>query len=441
MQHSTHQSSQPNSIPAPLAALGASHGYQLEGDTARLNAMFAIHAPAAHDRSWSLQLWACSAAPGHASELNHENAWLVTEAALPPIGEIADDAEGFQVSGFATTPAGTADHVMVLALAAGRDGGFSEIHDFAVYPQLQSFPQPQLNGTVGYRIDGGQVVIEVGRVANPRQAGTTSGTLVLELWALDDVHSGGNFQGVPLAASTIGTLDGQHEYVDLSLAAPFTEPPAGSWNVVLMLREWTAFGFVTRDFANFPALFTVAPAEVETVEAAQPVVEVAPAKTAAAKPEPAAVPKAKAPGKSVKPGKPAKPSVSAPEAKAPGKSTKPAAPAKRSATAVEAKAVEKSDQPAAASVATPEAKTSEKSKVSAPPATPSAAASAADAAKESAIPVNSANKAALLAIKGMPAKVAEGIIEKRPFESLDELVSVKGMGQKLLDKLRSKLRL
>ena len=55
--------------------------------------------------------------------------------------------------------------------------------------------------------------------------------------------------------------------------------------------------------------------------------------------------------------------------------------------------------------------------------------------------VNSASKAELAAIKGMPTKVAEGIVSKRPFKSLDDLAGVKGMGAWLLAKLRSKLKL
>ena len=37
--------------------------------------------------------------------------------------------------------------------------------------------------------------------------------------------------------------------------------------------------------------------------------------------------------------------------------------------------------------------------------------------------------------------VVEGIVARRPFKSLNELVKVKGMGEKLLAKLRSRLKL
>ena len=45
---------------------------------------------------------------------------------------------------------------------------------------------------------------------------------------------------------------GNHHWV---LRPVFLRPPlrAGQWNIVLMLREWTPSGFVTRDFANFDA--------------------------------------------------------------------------------------------------------------------------------------------------------------------------------------------
>jgi len=49
----------------------------------------------------------------------------------------------------------------------------------------------------------------------------------------------------------IGSLDGQSESAATSFDLPFSPPPPGNWRFVLMLREWTAAGYVTRDFTNF----------------------------------------------------------------------------------------------------------------------------------------------------------------------------------------------
>ena len=47
----------------------------------------------------------------------------------------------------------------------------------------------------------------------------------------------------------------------------------------------------------------------------------------------------------------------------------------------------------------------------------------------------------LAAVKGLTAKLAEGIVKKRPFASLDDLRRVKGLGARILDKVRSSLKL
>jgi hypothetical protein len=80
-----------NSVQIPavqLARLSGPHGYRFEGDTVHLNAMFALLDPAAHQRLWALQLWACPSAPVSAQDLDGH---LVAEVALPPMVELADE--------------------------------------------------------------------------------------------------------------------------------------------------------------------------------------------------------------------------------------------------------------------------------------------------------------------------------------------------------------
>jgi competence ComEA-like helix-hairpin-helix protein len=326
---------------AQLASLGARHGYRFEGDVVCLNAMFLVHDAAAHQHGWALQLWACPAGPRNAAEVAGH---LVAEIPLPPIGEIADENEGFEVSGIACPPVGRAGHVMVLVLAAGQAGQYSDVQDFAIYQRPEVFSQPRMVGSACYRIQGDRVVVEVEQIENPRDAANRSGTLALELWALAGQYRGGSFQGVPLAGVAFDGLAGQCEYRQSAFNLSFVPPPAGSWNLVMMLREWTAAGFITRDYVNFAEPYTVAP-----------------------------------------------PSVGPADLKTKSVATSKAAPAAKCADAL--------------------------------------------------VSVNSASKAELASIKGMPTKVVEGIVSKRPFRSLEELTKVKGMGEKLFAKLRSKLRL
>jgi len=330
--------------PAQLAKLGANHGYQINADTVTLNAMFRVQDAAAHQRSWALQLWACPVVPNQAGDLSARGQ-LVASIALPPIGEIADESEGFSVTGFACTPAGRSEHVMVLALAAARDGRFTDVQDFAVYSRTETFLQPRFASVAGYRIEGDRIIIDVERIENPRPGENVSGTLALELWATKSTYCGGIFEGQPLAGVAFDGLLGQHEYACRLFDLPFTAPTAGSWSLTLMLREWTTAGFFTRDYVNFEQRYVVAAPEV---------VSAPPAKTET-------------------------------QSKPAGKAAKPVA--------------------------------------------------------DQGVSVNSASKAELASIKGMPAKVIDGIVAKRPFKSIDDLTGVKGMGAKLLAKLRSKLKL
>ena len=67
-------------------------------------------------------------------------------------------------------------------------------------------------------------------------------------------------------------------------------------------------------------------------------------------------------------------------------------------------------------------------------------ASAKSAAPASGVCINTASATELSAVKGLPKTVAAAIVAARPFARLDDLLAVKGMGEKLLDKLRAALR-
>ncbi|HEY5753701.1 MAG TPA: helix-hairpin-helix domain-containing protein [Chthoniobacterales bacterium] len=347
---------------ASLALLGASHGYRFDYDTVYLNAMFTVIAPAAHQRSWALQLWACPSAPTSRADLAGH---LVAHAALPPIGELADEVYSFEVSTQAFPPAGNSEHVMVLALVAGTGREFGEVHDLFAYPRPERFLPPRLSEGVSYRINGARAEIAVEKIENPRSADNLSGTLSLELWALPSRYQGGVFQGVSLAGVAFDPLAGHRFYQHRSFDLPFTAPPAGSWNLTLMLREWTAAGYVTRDFANFD----------------QPYIQ--------------------------------QPAISAPPVNA--------------------------EPPAAEAAAT------QPPTIQAPAAQPERAAARRRTEKAAQstglVSVNQADVSELSKVKGLPEKVAIAIVAKRPFDSLDELVNVKGMGPKLLVKIRAGLKL
>jgi hypothetical protein len=234
--------------PASVRIAG-DHGYRIEGDTAFLNAELAIDddvTPA----GWALQLWAC--------DNPHSSGPMVgVKVAEAPVDLPGASRETFalrvEVAAFAVVPAERREYSMVLVLASGAPGAFNEVHDFANYARRESFEVPHLEGTLSYALDEGGVWLRAERIRNPRAFGTLSGTLALELWTTRQPNAGGSMLlGAPLARALLGELAGQSslELIERRVAIPSL--PAGDWNIVLALSEWTdAAGFVTRDFCNF----------------------------------------------------------------------------------------------------------------------------------------------------------------------------------------------
>lgn len=381
-----------HSSPAPVR-FGHCSGFAFDGDHVRLDADLVVTSPLeAGGCEWSLQLLAAPvSAAASAGEL--------TLAELP-CGTLMPDEHGrLSVSGttIACLPAGHGAYALSLALASVTSGR-TEVCDRVRFERNEAFSMPRLAGVVGYVLDGDIARVSVQRIENPRGSDNLSGTLALELWALPAPYQGGAFSGVRFGSVTLGTLAGQASWSDVALDLPRAELAPGQWQLVLMLREWTPAGYLTRDYCNFALPLNVAevPVAVEaapvepTPDHAKPV-QVASTAPAAARPEtPAPVP--------------AKGEKSENAAKA-AKGTKPAASPKVA--------------PAKASAAAPVA---------------------VKAASEVGVSLNSASEAELLALPGLTAKLVKGIIAGRPWAQVNDLIAVKGIGPKMLDKLRPLIR-
>ena len=121
----------------------------------------------------------------------------------------------------------------------------------------QNISPLNLSGTNGYSIHGDRVILSASEISSHRPADNLSGSLSLELWALDRPYFGGDFEGVVLAGVQIGRVQGQHLLVNGRHDLPFTAPGAGTWILTLMLREWEGQGFVTRDHVQFAQPYVV----------------------------------------------------------------------------------------------------------------------------------------------------------------------------------------
>lgn len=381
--------------PDPAARLGGSGGYSLQGDTVVLNADLHWLNDTAVSDNWALQLWACPAGAAGTEQ--------ATKVAELPLAVGSGMPHRVEATTQALPPAGRAPCTMVLALSAGPS--YDTVHDYLVFPRAEQFSQPCFEGPVGYNFDGQQVHLNAACVRNPREAGNLSGSLALELWALPAAYAGGAFVGHAVGSVAIGRLEGQSDFMNLNRSIDAATLPAGRWTLCLMLREWTAAGWLTRDYANFDLPYEV-PAE--------PAVST----EAPAAPEASEVPK---PVQAATPQDEARPVV---------------APTQKADEAVDPA---KSDQSAAPAPATPMAP------VAKPVASKAAVAKPTEAVKTAVVAggvsVNRVTETQLLQVKGMTRPVAKAIIAGRPYRTLDALIEVKGVGPKLLASLRASLSL
>ena len=232
-----HQDSAPT--PWMPTAFAGEASLRFEANRVELQAGLQGHDLAAGaQRSMALQLWA-------------DDSLLLAEL---PLGALQPDTQGLaQVSASLalTPPAGQSRRRLSLRLVSGQPGAWDRVHDHHRFALPQRFLQPALEGTVHARLEGGALQLGIEAIVNPRDAADISGTLALELWALEQPYAGSDFRGQPLGSSVLGSLVGQQRRNLLNLAWPLPETalalPARA-HLTLMLREWTSSGYVTRDW-------------------------------------------------------------------------------------------------------------------------------------------------------------------------------------------------
>jgi hypothetical protein len=328
------------------ARLGAEHGYRIEGDTVCINADLGL--PAFFStRAFALELWACTE-PHQGGALSGTKVCQVTLDLPTPLSPYVHHVEA---RADAHLPPHGRCHAMVLALVEQAPDGLRIVHDFFNYPELQAFDLPHFEGGVGYILNGSEVSLKADGIRNPRNMDNMSGTLSLELWASPAAREEMTRESVCLAAAELPRVSGQHVLSTVEMHTAFADPPAGRWNLSLLLREWTlAEGYVTRDRRTF------------------------------------------------------------------------------------AREYARSEPHDAASVLEP---------VSSPPAVTSARASAPAASgwRRCPVSIHTASVEQLAKVKGLNLRLAKEIVKARPFESLDELIKVRGIGAKTLERIKVLLTL
>lgn len=280
----------------------------------------------------------------------------------------------------------------------------------------------QLTGNCGFDIQQDRVTISIGGISNQRWDNDVSGTLAVELWALKHPYQGAGFNGHCLAGTTIGELKGQHFLENCQYDLLFNEPSIGSWQIVLMLREWTESGYETRDFVNFavpyvvtwtPSVVQSKPAEVISVNFKEAEVKEHRKEVTAEKP----VAKAE-----VKQDKVEQAKVEPAEVKPEQAKIQEVKPQAKAEVKTEVKATVKAETKP---VPKAEVKPTEK-------AAPQASGK---------ICLNSATAKEIAALDGISNQVAARIVEARPFSHIKDVLKVKGIGEKLLRRIHGSVSL
>lgn len=354
--------------PMTLARLGLSHGYRIDGDSAALSAEIDVAIDRAQPLpALELQLWACKE-PYQGGALS---GFMVAETHVQP--PAAPHSFWHDATAFARPPAPAGDYAMVLVLASRQGDGF-QVVDFANYPRRERFVVPHMQGSAGYQLgDDGQVNLRVARVCNPRSEQNLSGSLVLQLWASTEPYAGGEPRGTRLASAELGQLSGQASLDALEPRSALQLPLREERHVALLLCEWTAEGYLVRDYCSF----------AEPYAGPRAVAAAAPAQVEADKP-----------------------------------------------ARVEAQ------QPARAEVETPRVEVT-RPVAAAQPAPVEAPKSSVEATKPERPSLNTVGEAELMKLTGMPKKLAAELIRARPFQRFEQLAKVRGIGDKTVQRMRS----
>jgi hypothetical protein len=238
----------PHTVENPYINFNGTSGYARHEDTISLFAdrIDNLNHAGVASGNLCLQLWACQS-PYTGGNLT---GWKLAEL---PLGMLRPGHSLTPIK--SDVPASlpeSGDFAIILVIAEWDGEGFNLIHDFHNYPCRDVFVHPRLEGLVGYRcVDDKRLVVDVERIHNPRDLNNMSGTLSLELWALPEPYSAGDFRGHALGAVTLGPLAGGRGWENCAYDMEIATPPADTYSLVLMLREWNGNSYVTRDHCNF----------------------------------------------------------------------------------------------------------------------------------------------------------------------------------------------
>lgn len=113
-----------------------------------------------------------------------------------------------------------------------------------------------------WAVTNGNLRVTAAAIVNNNSSGV-SGSLRLELWALANPYTGGSFSGYKVGQSpTYSPLSAGYQYSNLDFTTTASIPPNGTWNMVLMLTEYSSSvtsnnGFAVVSYNNATTQWTV----------------------------------------------------------------------------------------------------------------------------------------------------------------------------------------
>lgn len=109
-----------------------------------------------------------------------------------------------------------------------------------------------MSGAVGFDRYGSTVTLSASRIDNYEADGSSSGTLVLQLWATNMPYYGQSIlSGYKLAEADLGVIWGGYYLSNINRTIIFYEPATGYYNMVLAVAEWDGSKYITVDWCNF----------------------------------------------------------------------------------------------------------------------------------------------------------------------------------------------
>ncbi len=121
---------------------------------------------------------------------------------------------------------------------------------------------PKIGGGFSYQFTTGNasVTLSLGAITNS-SAENATGTILVQLWAMDEQYDGGRLRGHTVASYKLEGLDGGRQYSNFKQTLKATMPPRrGDYHMCITVSEYREGGYVITDNRNMSKVVTLAPA-------------------------------------------------------------------------------------------------------------------------------------------------------------------------------------